>query len=155
MLLRAVNIAGGGATVSVTVTPRTVPGPPTALSATPGSTTAVLTYQAPADTGGSAITGYQVSIDGGTTWTSAGTTGTAPLTTTIGGLTSGTAYRITVRATNGAGNGAAAPPVSVTHGAPPLQPTAVTATAGTSSIVAGTCVSGAGRRRAGWTSGRR
>ncbi|MFC5002276.1 hypothetical protein ACFPIJ_31145 [Dactylosporangium cerinum] len=56
-------------------------GAPVGLAAAPRSQAAALTFQAPADTGGTAITGYQVSVDGGT-WTGLGTEGTDALRAT-------------------------------------------------------------------------
>ncbi len=116
--------------VPVAVTP---PGPPTAVSATPGDTTATVAFTAPAATGGAAVTGYTVtSSPGGLTAT--GTAG--PLT--VAGLTDGTSYTFTVRATNSAGPGpASAPSNSVTPTAAttvPGAPSAPVATAGDGQI---------------------
>jgi len=78
----------------------TVPGKPTIGTATAGNTQASVAFTAPASNGGSAITGYTVtSSPGGLT-----ATGTAsPIVIT--GLTNGTAYTFTVKATNGIGTG--------------------------------------------------
>ena len=79
-----------------------VPGAPTIGTATAGDTQASVTFSAPSNTGGSAITGYTVTASpGGFT----GTGASSPITVT--GLTNGTAYTFTVTATNTAGTGPA------------------------------------------------
>jgi hypothetical protein len=109
----ATNVAGTGAasTASAAVTPRTVPDPPTGVAATAGDSYAIVGWSAPAWNGGSAITGYTVtSSPGGRTCT----TGTT-LSCQVTGLTNGTAYTFTVRASNVAGSSvASAPSNSVT-----------------------------------------
>lgn len=80
------------------------PGAPTIGTATsPSSTTASVTFTAPADLGIPAvITGYTVtSSPGGLT----GTGASSPIT--VSGLTTGTAYTFTVTATNASGTGPA------------------------------------------------
>ena len=113
--VRAVNTVGAGpaATTSATPTPTaTAPGVPRTLTAAAGDGEVVLTWTAPASTGGEAITHYEyrhkatsslpfVSSD---SWTSAGTV----LTATVGSLTNGTPYSFEVRAVNTVGEGAAA-----------------------------------------------
>ena len=82
------------------MTPATVPGAPTVGTATAGNAQATVTFTAPASNGGSPITGYTVtSAPGGLT----GTGTTSPITVT--GLTNGTAYTFTVKATNAIGTG--------------------------------------------------
>ena len=105
--LKAVNSAGdSSASSSVSVTPRTTPGAPTIGTATtPSTTSAEVTFSAPASDGGSAITAYTVTayLSNGT---SAGVTAsgsTSPITVT--GLTPGTQYTFKVAATNVAGTG--------------------------------------------------
>ena len=60
-----------GATANVTIVAKDAPIPPgsrSSLVATAGDRTATLTFQAPADAGGAALTKYQYALDGGT-WT--------------------------------------------------------------------------------------
>lgn len=78
-----------------------VPAAPTSVVAIAGNTSASVSFVAPANNGGSAITGYTVtSIPAGGTDVNAGSTS---LTHTITGLTNGTSYTFTVKATNSAG----------------------------------------------------
>jgi hypothetical protein len=93
--------------------PDTTANAPTALSATAGNGQVTVTFTAPTNTGGAAITNYEYSTDGGTTWTAFSPAATtSPVT--IGGLTNGTSYDIALRALNSAGAGTASAVVSVT-----------------------------------------
>jgi uncharacterized protein (TIGR02145 family) len=128
----ATNAAGTSAAsaVSNSVTPRTVPSAPTIGTATLGAGQATIAYTAPANNGGAAITSYTATASPG------GLTGTVSQagsgTITVTGLTNGTAYTFTVRATNAAGTSAAsAPSNSVTPRTVPGAPTIGTATLGT------------------------
>ena len=86
----------------------TAPDAPTAVAAAPGDGQATVSWTAPPDNG-SPITGYTVTpYAGATALTPKQVTGTPPATsTTIGGLTNGTAYTFTVKATNAIGTGPA------------------------------------------------
>ena len=86
----------------------TAPGAPSAVTATPGNASAVVSWNAPSD-GGSAITSYTVTPYIGTMAQAPATvTGSPPATsTTVSGLTNGTAYTFTVSATNAVGTGPA------------------------------------------------
>jgi Fibronectin type III domain/NHL repeat len=100
----------------------TAPTKPTPLSATPGNGSASVSFTAPTDNGGRAITKYQYTTDDGSTWTDAVGT-TSPVT--ISGLTNGTNYSVKLRAVNIIGEGdASTTAVSVTPVSPvPAGPT--------------------------------
>ncbi|MGY1653945.1 fibronectin type III domain-containing protein, partial [Geodermatophilus sp. SYSU D01119] len=103
----ATNAAGTGpasaASAAVTpVAPATAPGAPSGVTAVAGNGSATVSWSAAPD-GGSPVTGYTVTASpGGRTATTTGAT-----TATVGGLTNGTAYTVTVTATNAAGTGPA------------------------------------------------
>lgn len=96
---------------SNTVTPANVPGAPLLVGAggTPDGSSAVLTFNAPADDGGSAITGYDARCTPG-----AHTASGAASPLTVDGLSAGTAYACTITANNALGAGVASNSVAVT-----------------------------------------
>ena len=81
------------------------PDAPTNLSATPSNSQATLSWD---DPGNNTITKYQVSRDGGTSFTNISDSGASTTTTTVTGLTNGTLYTFAVRAENASGRGLAA-----------------------------------------------
>jgi sugar lactone lactonase YvrE len=112
------------------------PGAPGNPGLTAGDGSAQLSFTAPLDQGTSAITGYQVSLDGGSTWqslaTSPGLGGT--LTATLNGLTNDTLYTVIVRAVNNAGPGAYSPTGTVMPGGPPPTNVGLPAVSGTAFV---------------------
>ena len=111
--LRAVNGLGFGPdsnTWSTTTTPRTTPDAPTLSSVTRGYRQLTANFSAPAFNGGSAITDYEYSTNGGSTWASMGQSGTTAYVIT--GLADFTSYDVRVRAVNVAGGGAHSATVS-------------------------------------------
>ncbi len=117
---------GGGGSGTVSPTVATVPGAPTIGTATGGNAQATVTFTAPASNGGSAITGYTVtSLPVGGVDSNAGTTGLSHIVT---GLTNGTNYTFTVKATNSVGSSASS---AASTGVTPAAPVTglVTATA--------------------------
>ncbi len=92
---------------SSTFTTWTIPDAPTAVTATPGNESVLVSWT-PAFNGGTAITGYQVrAIDGSGDVIPGlgGTAGPSATSLTITGLTNGEAYQFAVFATNAAGDG--------------------------------------------------
>jgi len=77
--------------------PPTAPSAPTITSITPGDQTLSLNFTPPTSDGGSSITNYQYSIDGGINYTSVAQVA-SPIT--ISGLTNGTTYPLRLRAVN-------------------------------------------------------
>ena len=101
---------GGGGTRGPS---QTVPGAPTNLLADGGDEQVTLSWQAPENDGGLAITDYEVRINGRGSWISMGSTQT---THTVTGLVNGTVYVFQVRAVNGIGRSPASGPTEATPG---------------------------------------
>jgi len=98
--VRAVNASGGGAASKARgATPRTVPSAPTITGITSGSGKVKVEFDAPVSNGGSAVTRYGYSINGGR-WINAGVT-TSPHW--VKSLTNGVTYSIRIKALNSAG----------------------------------------------------
>ena len=91
------NMAGVGSTV--TLLWPIAPAPVTALTATAGDARIDVTWSAPIDNGGSAVTGYSYRVNGGA-WNAIGATAV-----TVTGLPNGVAVTIEVRAVNAIGGG--------------------------------------------------
>ncbi|WP_052410150.1 S-layer homology domain-containing protein [Paenibacillus durus] len=113
--VKAGNDGGSsGYSNEVSATPKTVPAAPADIIAAAGDGQATITFTAPADNGGSAVTGYEVTSSPDNIIA----TGTAsPITIT--GLQNGTAYTFTVKAINSAGSSAAS---AVSNAVTPLAP---------------------------------
>ncbi|MGX7655469.1 Ig-like domain-containing protein [Shewanella putrefaciens] len=93
------DLTGNGITVSNAIS---APDAPTIGAATPGDGQVSVTFAAPVNNGGSAITGYTVTSNPSNI--SAGGFGVTNSPILITGLTNGTAYTFTVIATNAVGN---------------------------------------------------
>ena len=123
--VRAVNAVGSGTeSNSVTVTPSTAPAKPATPTAVIGNASVTITASI-SDDGGSPVTGWKISQDGGGyTAVANDTDATANgLSTVVTGLTNGTSYSFKVRAVNSAGDGAESDAVSAVPGKPPEAPT--------------------------------
>lgn len=108
-----------------------VPHPPVAVRAESGAGRARVTWEAPADDGGTPVTHYVVRYraPGETAWTKAGTVPASSRSLTIEALAAETAYEFRVAAWNTVGGNPAAPtaPVTIALG-PAAAPTGVVAT---------------------------
>jgi hypothetical protein len=134
--LRAVNAGGSGtATGSTSGTPNTVvPTPPTDVSGIPMNGAVSVSWNAPADNGGLAISSYRVTASPGGAFatTPNGTTTTA----TVTGLTNGTSYTFTVIATNSKGNSSnSTASVAIVPRTVPGAPASVSATSQDRAVV--------------------
>ena len=120
----ATNAAGTGpaSAPSAPVTPATVPGAPTGVSATAGNAQASCPGRRPPPTAARPITGYTATtLAGGQDVHRRAATSDC----TVSGLTNGTPYTFTVTATNAAGTGpASTPSASVTPRPCPAPPPA-------------------------------
>ncbi|WP_449281833.1 fibronectin type III domain-containing protein [Leucobacter sp.] len=122
--LRAVNAVGAGPATTVAATPATVPGAPGIASVDDNGAGALeVAFTPPAQDGGSPITGYEYSTDGGLSWAAADG-GSSPLTITQGSdggaLDPETVYPVALRAVNGAGAGPASSAVNTLGPVPPV-----------------------------------
>lgn len=99
-VVKAGNLGGLSAESNqVSATPATVPAAPMNVIAVAGSEQATITFTAPTDNGGSAITGYEVTASPSNIIV----TGTSSSITMIG-LTNGESYTFTVKAINSVGS---------------------------------------------------
>uniref|UniRef100_UPI0025C7414F fibronectin type III domain-containing protein n=1 Tax=Demequina sp. TaxID=2050685 RepID=UPI0025C7414F len=107
---------------------------PVVTAVTPDDASLVLEFTAPGSTGGAVVTGYQYSLDVGTSWL-AGPFGVASSPLTITGLVNGTTYSVVLRAVTSAGPGAASGAADGTPRTIASAPTVDSVTAGDHSIV--------------------
>jgi outer membrane protein OmpA-like peptidoglycan-associated protein len=115
------------------------PGAPSITTVTAGDGQLSVAFTAPASNGGAAITDYEVSTDGGSSFTSAGTT-TSPIVIT--GLTNGTTYSVLIKARNSAGLGAASETVAATPATANTSGSTDESTSGSTGNTAGGSTSG-------------
>ena len=108
--IRAINSIGTSCpSLSASVTPAmgSVPDAPTNLVVTPINSGGMIQFTAPTNDGGSSITNYEYSTDGGSNWiTPSPAITTSPLIISSG-LTNCTSYQLQLRAVNISGSGAA------------------------------------------------
>ena len=106
------------------------------MIATPDNGQVSLSWTAPTDAGGAAISGYQIerSVSGGAFTVLIADTASTATSTVIGGLTNGTTYAFSVSARTAGGVGAASSPTSAVPFTSAGSPTAVTAVAAASSV---------------------
>jgi len=89
-------------------TSATAPGAPIAVTTLAATTSAQVSWTAPSSDGGSPLTGYVITpYIGSTAQSPIRVTNSAATSSTVSGLTDGTAYTFTVAATNGVGTGTA------------------------------------------------
>jgi titin len=129
----AYNMAGGGPAsstgLSSVATPYTTPGAPSSVLVSADASSATVTWSAPADDGGSPITGYLVEYhDGDGLWISGGNP--ANTSQDFAGLANGTTYYFRVTAENAAGYGVVSATASGTPFTSPSAPLNLAATAG-------------------------
>jgi fibronectin type III domain protein len=113
----------------VVITPAVAPSAPRTVQAAPGNGSARLTWQAPSDNGGRAITDYilQRATSTGGPWTNINDGTSTARQFTVTGLTNGTRYFFRVAARNPAGTGPFSAAAAATPRTVPSAPPAVTA----------------------------
>ena len=137
LVLAGVGLVGAPGALAATPT---APSAPAGLTATPGNTTAALSWTAPAN-GGSVITGYNVyegTTSGGENYSAAvnGSTLLTGTTDSVTGLTNATTYYFTVEAVNAIGSSVASSEVfAIPAATVPGPPRSLTATAADASAV--------------------
>jgi hypothetical protein len=133
----ATNSVGTSATYGVSgpITPATTPGAPTIGTTTAGDTSVTVRWTAPTSTGGSPITGYQVTPYIGTAAQAPVSVAGTATSTVVSGMTNGTAYTFRVAAVNVMGTGAqSAASAATTPFGVPGAPTGAAAVAGNQSL---------------------
>jgi len=121
MLLAAllINACGGASSSSDgAVVKVSVPGSPSAVSASAGNGAATVSFSAPSSNGGGAISSYTASCVSGTSAAISATASASPIS--VSGLTNGLSYSCSVIATNSAGNSASSALATVIPIAPAL-----------------------------------
>jgi len=119
------------------VVPRTVPGKPRNLKATPRNGSISLSWLAPSSNGGNPLTDYVIELWNGSAWSTVIDGVNTDLSYTITGLLNGTGYKVRVSAQNEAGTGlalATAKPVKP-YLSLPTAPKTVKAVASSSALI--------------------
>ena len=122
--VRAINAAsseGGPASDPISAIPRTIPSAPSGLIITGFNAALGVAFTPPTDDGGSPITRYEYSLDGGDTWVSFSPP-TGPSQFSISSLTNGVSYTVVLRAVNVAGFSEQSAAASGTPVAPAVRP---------------------------------
>lgn len=122
--LTSANVVGASEVSSaVTAVPRTVPGAPGVVTATPGAGRLLLSWSAPSTTGAAPITDYVIEykLATGLSWSIAPHSASTATTFTVTGLVAAS-YNVRVAAVNAAGTGAYTTTISATPDAPPVTP---------------------------------
>ena len=131
----AQNAAGISApSKAVSVVPIAVPSTPKITAIVPVARGLKVSFNGPVDTGGSPITRYQVSTNGGLNWQTANLSSVNARNFDVGSLSGGTTYGLTIRAFNAAGVSSASDVVYALYIATPGAPSL------TSAVVSGTTV---------------
>jgi len=140
--IKAVNANGDGVASATTAgVPSTTPSAPTISSITASNASLSVVFTSGA-TGGSVITGYKYSTDGGTTFRTraAGTTASPIVISTLStngstALVNGTSYSVQIKAVNANGDGVASSSVSGVPVTVPGAPTSVSGTKGNGALI--------------------
>ncbi|WP_446430103.1 fibronectin type III domain-containing protein [Leucobacter sp. 1207-22] len=137
VMVQATNAIGTSAASAATElrTLATAPDALAAPTATPVSGTDVLVgWVAPVSDGGSAVTGYIVTVQHAGTTVAEVAADAAAQSATVTGLTAGTEYSVTVRASNATGSSAASPATTVRTFATPEKPAVRASLEGTAGV---------------------
>ncbi len=137
--VRAVNAQGNSEwSGSATETPDITPNAPAVPTLTVGNTQLTATWSAPTDTGGSAITRYELQYRKGSSgaWTLISSGIGTRTNHTITGLTNGDSYEVQVRAVNAQGTSPWSSSASATPATVPVAPADPTLTEGNAQLSA-------------------
>jgi len=122
--------------LSLTATPAVVPNAPTSVTGSAANQTVNLSWTAPEDNGGIAISDYLVEFASGGAYSTFSDGTSTNTSATVTGLTNGTAYTFRVSAINAAGTGSASTVSSaVTPITVPSVPQSLSATASNQTVV--------------------
>ena len=128
------GVGDSPATSALSATPGNVPSEPISVVVTPSNGSIDVLWTAPTSDGGSLISSYTATADDGLGHTFTCTTSTTSCT--ISGLTNGTAYAVTVVATNITGNSAASSTASATPVSVATAPVITSVTHGDGTLTA-------------------